>query len=653
MMKNINKTSVKCFSRGIKKIPHLHAFIPELDIVDSAEDAVIGWGFKTTAKKARAHARNKGLPYVALEDGFLRSVGLGVDGVVAASIVVDTSGIYYDARQSSDLELLLLAAKNLTEEQLSRAKRCIAAIKDKRLSKYNVNQASTFLEAPKVVVIDQTKGDASVDGAMADESTFINMLKQALKDHPNESIWLKVHPDVLTGKKQGFLYPLPVEDERIKLCSEAVNPWDFLESVTDLYTVSSLMGYEALMGGVNVHCFGLPFYAGWGLTHDSQKSERRNVSRSLEQVFYAAYIQYARYVDPVLGEPCEIEDIINYFSDILRQGNQAQQDIDLSQLSLTRKYLLSHYLRCWKFSHNKQSAITPLWGRKQSTPKKAWRIEDGFIRSVGLGVQLSKPASLVLDKSGIYFDATTESDLEKIYRQLELSGWDKVRTSELIKTLRKAKVTKYNVGNNEGLTLPHGKRVLLVPGQVETDASIQFGSPEIKTNKTLLMKVRENNPHAFIIYKPHPDVLAGDRDFALNQGAEYPQADIIVKDINMDSLLERVDEVHTMTSLTGFEGLLRGKIVHTYGMPFYAGWGLTVDYLICDRRTRSLTLQELVYGALVLYPTYVDICSNQMCTVEQTIQRISQQKAGRLKTKFNLVLFALLQARRLRDRVTR
>ncbi|MDG2664436.1 capsular polysaccharide biosynthesis protein, partial [Vibrio parahaemolyticus] len=274
-MNNIEKTQVKCFSRGIKKIPHLAAFIPELDIVSSSEKAVIGWGFKSTAKKAREYASKNKLPYIALEDGFLRSVGLGVEGASAASLVVDTSGIYYDARQPSDLEKLILKANQLTAEQLTRARACIGAIKEKRLSKYNVNQSSKFGASPKVVVIDQTKGDASVEGAMADETRFVVMLKQALVDHPDDTIWLKVHPDVLSGKKQGFLFPLPVQNERIKICSDAANPWDFLESVSDLYTVSSLMGFEGLMGGVNVHCFGMPFYAGGGLTQDYLECSRR------------------------------------------------------------------------------------------------------------------------------------------------------------------------------------------------------------------------------------------------------------------------------------------------------------------------------------------------------------------------------------------
>lgn len=46
-----------------------------------------------------------------------------------------------------------------------------------------------------------------------------------------------------------------------------------------------------------------------------------------------------------------------------------------------------------------------------------------------------------------------------------------------------------------------------MPGQVEDDASIKTGTVLIKSNLELLRTVRERNPHAYIIYKPHPDVL--------------------------------------------------------------------------------------------------------------------------------------------------
>jgi len=649
-----------CFSKGILKVSNLALFFPELTITTQSRkraeaQVVVGWGFKSTAKKARDYATKKQLPYVALEDGFLRSIGLGVDGAKPASLVIDTVGIYYDARQPSRLEQLIVSASQLTGNQLFRARLCINAIKSNRLSKYNViNEVgnSTFIDKPKVVVVDQTQGDASVEGALANQQTFIDMLQAALNEHPNETIWVKVHPDVVSGKKQGFLYPLPLDDQRIKLCSESINPWYFLDSVTDLYTVSSLMGFEALMAEVKVHCFGLPFYAGWGLTIDQMHCERRIQSRSLEQIFSAAYIQYARYVDPVINQACEIEDIIYYFSEQLSTQGRVK-DASLHNISKWKQRWIADFTTSWTDKIISSSDRLLVWGMPDLTLKDKMsisRIEDGFIRSIGLGVHFNKPVSLVCDHTGIYFDASKPSDLETLLNDEFFSDWDLLRAKKVIELLNSLQLTKYNVGLTFDSPLPDNQRIILVPGQVEQDASIRFGSPDIQTNSGLLLKVRADNPDAFIIYKPHPDVLAGQRDEGQWQGDYLESADLVVHDCSMSSLLDQVDEVHTMTSLTGFEALLRGKIVNTYGLPFYAGWGLTVDALYCARRQRIRSLEELVFATLILYPTYVDPLSHQTCTAEQAIKRLNQMKQGDVQvkdTKLALLLVAKSYKRKL------
>src|SRR3546814_12299775 len=56
-----------------------------------------------------------------------------------------------------------------------------------------------------------------------------------------------------------------------------------------------------------------------------------------------------------------------------------------------------------------------------------------------------------------------------------------------------------------------GKTVILVPGQVEDDASIRFGCTDVRTNIALLKAARAARPDAFIVYKPHPAVGSGHR----------------------------------------------------------------------------------------------------------------------------------------------
>ena len=252
------------------------------------------------------------------------------------------------------------------------------------------------------------------------------------------------------------------------------------------------------------------------------------------------------------------------------------------------------------------------------------RLEDGFLRSVGLGADLVRPLSWVRDKRGIYYDATKISDLEYILETTNFTAELKERAKNLRESLLAAEITKYNVGNSEKWRRPlTDQRVILVPGQVESDASIQYGAGEVKTNLDLLKASRCENPDAFIVYKPHPDVVAGLRSQGRNESEVADFCDEVVSDISMGSLLKQVDEVHSMTSLTGFEALLRGKKVVAYGMPFYAGWGLTVDRGVkpetAGRRTAGLSIDELVAGALILYPSYVSRKTGQFTTPENAL----------------------------------
>ena len=73
------------------------------------------------------------------------------------------------------------------------------------------------------------------------------------------------------------------------------------------------------------------------------------------------------------------------------------------------------------------------------------------------------------------------------------------------------KIGKYNVGDIGFQLTKSSLKTILVPGQVEDDASIKTGSPYIRTNLDLLKRVRELNPEAYILYKPHPDVVSGNR----------------------------------------------------------------------------------------------------------------------------------------------
>ena len=269
-----------------------------------------------------------------------------------------------------------------------------------------------------------------------------------------------------------------------------------------------------------------------------------------------------------------------------------------------------------------------------SAAVKLIRIEDGFVRSRGLGSGLLPPASVIMDDTGIYYDPTGPSALERILNDTVLAPELLERARTLIDVLVARDITKYAAGDAP-LTLPSrdGRRRILVPGQVADDLSVRLGGAGITDNLDLLTRIRTGNPDAFIVYRPHPDVDAGHRKGAIPDAATHRYADLVQRGGSMATLIGEVDEVHTLTSLAGFEALLRGKRVVTYGAPFYAGWGLTEDRAddrgLLLRRSRKLPIETLVAGALLLYSRYVDPVTKLRCGPEVLIDRLSDRSIWR------------------------
>lgn len=251
-----------------------------------------------------------------------------------------------------------------------------------------------------------------------------------------------------------------------------------------------------------------------------------------------------------------------------------------------------------------------------------WRIEDGFVRSVGLGAALHLPASIVLDRTGIYYDPSRPSDLETMLSSHRFSDAERERANDLGEALRKLRLTKYNLAGTP-VALPANRRITLVIGQVADDASMQLGAAGLSTEE-LIEQARAADPSAYLVYKPHPDVVAG-----LRQGLVDAAADLVVTDGDLLALVERADGIHVLSSLAGFEALLRGKAVHVHGQPFYAGWGLTIDHNPPPRRGRKLQLTELVAAALIAYPLYCNPDSGERVEVEELVRLLGQREPAR------------------------
>lgn len=594
-------------------------------------DGVVVWGQSPRAARGLAVAARRGVPVVRIEDAFLRSIRPGRAGDLPLGLLIDGRGVQFDGSAASDLEHLLASHPLDDSNLLLRARQGIDLIRALDLSKYNIHTEIAPPPPGYVLLVDQLRGDASAP----DPAAFPAMLAQAVEDHPTARIVIKSHPETTLGLRRGhFALPLP---PNVTLCADPVSPWALLDGAIAVYTISSQMGFEAILAGHRPKVFGQPFYAGWGLTDDQSPIPRRKRKLTRAQLFAAAMILAPRWYDPCRDRLCSFEQAVDQMEAEVRAFRQDRTGHVALGMRLWKRGPMQAIFGRVKpliFQNNpdKAQAVAAktgrsllIWGDK-APGLPGLRVEDGFLRSRGLGADLVPPLSLIADDLGLYYDPARESRLERLILS-PLPPGGAARAQALQHRIVALGLSKYNLSG--GLPdLPEGHRIL-VPGQVEDDASIRCGTTEIRTNLDLLRATRAANPTAVLLYKPHPDVAAGLRPGAIDAS---DLADRVIAVADPIALILACDEVWTMTSLLGFEALLRGKPVTTLGAPFYAGWGLTRDLGTPPLRRRQAadghplprpTLDHLIHAALIAAPRYYDPVTRRPCPPEVALDRLA------------------------------
>ncbi|MFD1880948.1 capsular polysaccharide biosynthesis protein [Paracoccus pacificus] len=606
-----------------------------------AGDHIAVWGASPYAWRGLAVAGRTGAPLVRIEDAFLRSVLPGrARGPIARrgpiGLLIDPYGVHFDPARPSLIDHHLPRARKMQDLAADAIARLISA----DLSKYNAHLPDAPAPDPGyVLVVDQTRGDASLLGAGRAE--FLAMLRVARAENPGLPLVIRSHPETAQGLRPGHFGPGDLLAGEV-LHDGPTSPWRLIGNAARLYVWSSQLGYEAILAGHRPRVFGRPFYAGRGLSDDEAPVPGRAADRA-ETLFAASHL-----LAPVWYDPCHdrLTDFFGAADQIEAEARAWRQD---------RRGYVATGMRLWKRRHiartfgaargvrfaddpaqardlarhqgrdllvwaGRAEGLEAISGNAENLPA-VLRVEDGFLRSRGLGAQLVPPLSLVADDLGIYYDPGRPSRFEALVNAGTDAG-GVARAQALVDRLRALGVSKYNLaGAPPALPATGGQRVILVPGQVEDDASIRLGTAVWRTNRDLLAQTRAENPKAFIIYKPHPDVVAGLRPGATDTAG---LADMVVTSANPARLLSVVDELWTLTSTFGFEALLRGVPVTCLGVPFYAGWGLTRDLAPTpERRTARPEILAFAHAALIAYPRYTDPVSGLPCPPEIAVERLA------------------------------
>jgi capsular polysaccharide export protein len=513
-------------------------------------DLVGVWGQSPHARRGAAIAALRGAALVRIEDAFLRSIRPGWAGDAPLGLMIDRTGVHFDGLHPSDLETLLATHPLDDAALMSRARDGIARLRLSDLSKYNLHDPGLAVPDPGfVLMVDQVLSDASVRAGGGSAATFRAMLDRALSDHPEARIVIRTHPEAALGLRAGA-YGTAQPGGRVAVLTDPVSPWALLSGATAVYTLSSQLGFEAILAGHRPQVFGRPFYAGWGLTQDHAALPRRRRTLTPEQLFAAAMILMPVWHDPCRDRLCTFEDALD------------QLEAEVRAFRQDRHGHVAMGMRLWK-----RPRLQAVFGREMRL-----RFAD---------------------------------DPARVATMAQAQGRTVIAWASRAPAVFPLPLTR-----------------------VEDDASIRLGAGAVRTNLALLQAVRKANPGAVILFKPHPDVEAGLRPGTIPPEDLAGLADGVLTRADPAQVLAVVQEVWTMTSLLGFEALIRGLPVTCLGAPFYAGWGLTRDLgPVPDRRSARPSVSALAHAVLIAYPRYHDPVSRRPCPPEVAADRLA---AGRL-----------------------
>lgn len=274
-----------------------------LGSLNPAPVSVIAWGMNEPFA-VRRFAQAKKIRFFRMEDGFIRSTTLGSSHSTPYSLVLDSQGIYYDPTSPSDIEQILNEYDFSRDEKLrSDAISLQSFVQEHGLSKYNSPvkrrpEASGHPLSNRVLVVGQVHKDASLRLGNPDGWKIEDLVLLARQENPDAEIIYRPHPDVYEGYQKS-----PVKLARMERIATVLSPHlplsQTLEAVSKVYTITSLVGLEAVLRGIKVITVGLPFYAGWGLTDDRCVHialSRRTRTLTKEELAAGCYFVYPRYL---------------------------------------------------------------------------------------------------------------------------------------------------------------------------------------------------------------------------------------------------------------------------------------------------------------------------------------------------------------------
>jgi len=546
------------------------------------------------------------------------------------------SDVYYNFKKESNIESLLRSNWIASEEEWNTAHLAIQMINKYGITKYsehppvseNIMRGTGY---QNILLVDQPVDDESVLLGNATEETFNDMLLYAFDNYQYANIYVKLHPETINGKKEGYLQKLLVkhglnDHPSIKLIDTNCNITSVFHFVQEVFVVTSQVGFEALLRNKNVRCFGLPFYSGWGLTNDMQTLNIPKPSRSLMDLFIALILKHTLYINPFTGKKGTILDLLDYVS--IQQRHSNRKNVAFYNTSFVEHKNIDKLLNVNRqnFSAITKSKQIPkhidyfILTDKKSTFEEVQPLKyraflsESFLFSNN--VYPEDVLSLIVDHNGPYYDPQIESDLDYMLNHETYTDYEVNKANKFIDALKfKFLMDVRGQDSNKALAEKQksGKKVIFVPGQIaDSEVTLAGGGLAIPSDYELLVAICQKVENYLILYKPAPgskirklNDLGRDGLVSLSVYSKERHNNIVlVFDDSISHCIDISDEIHLINHNCGIEAIVKGKKVVTYGLPFYGALGLTEDRQRFPRIKRQLSLEEFVLATYMLYPRY-------------------------------------------------
>lgn len=257
-------------------------------------------------------------------------------------------------------------------------------------------------------------------------------------------------------------------------------------------------------------------------------------------------------------------------------------------------------------------------------------VEDGFLRSVRPG-DAEPSVGWIVDRRGIYYDSASLSDFEiAVSRRAETVDPNvdsRIRSAlARISTLRLSKYNHAPMRSPKSLGLRVAEKFVFVIDQTAGDASVAGAGANEKTFLVMLEAAIADNPGRHVVVKLHPETINGRKPGHLVHAARDRRVSVISEDVNPWSVIENAECLYVVSSQLGFEAMLAGVRVVTFGQGFYSGWGL-VDCRCQSPERRCLARREDIAAAAYLdYCRWIHPFSGEKIELEDAIEILAEAR---------------------------